>query len=321
MAQAERAIRAAGGFLRRAQLLGQNIGDTQIRSELASRRIFRVRHGWYSVPDAPDEAVQAVRVGGRLTGISALASYGFRVPRTGTLNVAVARHACRLRDSRDRRVRLSAGDVRVEWVDIHRSFHNSAWRVPIDEALLSVVRHYPRDIAVACASAVAHRRRWSRSRIKSLFARAPLFAQKWGHLVSALDESHGETFFRLWTMDDGLFCEQQVQVPGAGRLDFRMSPHVFVEIDGGQHDPDWTGEGPSTYEPDHDRDATVALDGGRTFRFTYRQLYTTWDICLAGVKHAVADDHELMTRRARHPLPRNFRKRRRSDSARAPNCV
>jgi very-short-patch-repair endonuclease len=319
MGVAERAIRAAGGFLRRAQLLERGIHDEQIRTALAARQIFRVRHGWYAVPDAHEEAVRAVRVGGRLTGISALASYGFRVPRTGTLSVAVARNACRLRDSRDRTARLSGDDVRVEWGDIHRSQHSSAWRVPIDDALLSVLRHHPRDVAVACVSAVANRRRWGRARVASLFARAPLFAQRWQRLVSALDESHGETFFRLWILDEGLTCEQQVHVPGAGRLDFRMSPHVFVEIDGGQHDPAWTGEGPSTYERDHDRDAVVALDSGRTFRLTYRQLYTTWAMCLSGVVQAVADDHELMARRARHPMPRNFRKRRRSDSIRPPN--
>jgi very-short-patch-repair endonuclease len=319
MRQAERAIRAGGGFLRRAQLLELGIHDKQIRTALAAHRIFRVRHGWYSVPGAQEEAVRAVRVGGRLTGISALASYGFRVPRTGTLSVTVAGNACRLRDSRDRRARLSGDDVCVEWGDIHRSQHSSAWRVPVDDALLSVLRHHPRDVAVACVSAVANRRRWGRARIASLFARAPLFAQRWQRLVSALDESHGETFFRLWAMDDGLTCEQQVTVPGAGRLDFRMSPHVFVEVDGGQHDPDWTGEGPSTYEPDHDRDAVVALDSGRTFRFTYRQLYTTWATCLAGVRRAVADDLELAARRTRHPMPRNFRKRRSSGLIRPPN--
>jgi very-short-patch-repair endonuclease len=299
--------------LRRAQLLRRGVSDEHIRAALAAHRIFRVRHGWYSVPEAPDDAVRAVRVGGRLTGISALASYGVRVPRTGTLTVAVARNACRLRDSRDRRKRLSESDVRVEWVDIHRSRHSNAWRVPVDDALLSVLRHHPRDIAIACVSAVVNRRRWGRDRTDALFARAPLFAKRWRHLVSALDESHGETFFRLWIMDAGLACDQQVLVPGAGRIDFRMSHHVFVEIDGGQHDPDWVGDGPSTYEPDHDRDAAVALEGGRTFRFTYRQLYTTWATCLDGVRRAVADDRELMARRARHPMPRNFRKRRRSD--------
>ncbi|MEY2848064.1 MAG: hypothetical protein RI885_729, partial [Actinomycetota bacterium] len=56
-----------GMFLRRRDLLALGYTDGSITSALEGRRVFRVRHGWYSVPQAPTEAIEAVRVGGRLT--------------------------------------------------------------------------------------------------------------------------------------------------------------------------------------------------------------------------------------------------------------
>lgn len=297
-------IRRSGLFLRRRDLLARGYSDAAIRHALAARQIFRVRQGWYSIPRAPDHAVRAVRVGGRLTGVSALESYGLRVPRRDRVHIAVPENACRLRRPADRHQALRAEDgVRVHWIDSRRERHASPWRVPVDDALLAVLVLEPRDVAVACASAVMRAKRWSRARLHAVFARAPERVRCWQALVSELDESHGETFVRLWFHDAGIWFEQQPEVEGVGRLDFRLSPNVFVEVDGAQHDPGWTGEGGSTYEHDRDRDAALAARNGRALRWTYRQLYSRWPQCLAALETAVADDLELIARRLRHPRP------------------
>ena len=256
------------------------------------------------MPGAPDDAVRAVRVGGRLTGVSALESYGLRVPRREHMHVAVPNNARRLRAPLDRRRVLVATDrVRVHWIDSRRESHTSPWRVSIDDALLAVLIEEQRDVAVACASAVMRYQRWSRARLHAVFVRAPQRVQCWLALVSPLDDSHGETFARLWFHDAGIWFEQQPRVEAVGRLDFRVSPNVYVEIDGGQHDPSWTGEGGSTYENDHDRDAALAARHGHALRWTYRQLYTRWPQCVAALEAAVADDLELTARRLQHPTP------------------
>src|SRR5690554_7204207 len=139
MESVSRAIRRQGMFLRRRDLLGLGYSDRHIRFELGQRRIFRVRQGWYSVPDAPEAAVLAVRVGGRLTGVSALESYGLRVPRRPQLHVAVPIGACRLRKPLDRFRRLTARDpVRVHWND-RRSPGGTTSRVSVADALLVVL--------------------------------------------------------------------------------------------------------------------------------------------------------------------------------------
>ena len=311
----ERSIRRAGMFLRRRDLLAEGHTDAGIRSALAQRRVFRVRHGWYSVPSAPDAAVRAVRIGGRLTGVSALETYGLRVPRSEGVHVAVPRTACRLRSPSDRRRRLGRDEaVHVHWID-ERQRHPSVWRVTLDEALRAIVAAAPRDIAVACVSAVMHHKRWSAARLRAVFAGAPQRARCWLGLVSAADESHGETFVRLWLLDAGVAFEQQPKVAGVGRLDFRLSPHVYVEVDGAQHDPAWTGDSESSYESDHDRDARLAAQHSRSLRFTYRQLYSTWPECLLAIETAVADDLELIARRLRDPSVPRALARLRNDRA------
>ena len=310
-------IRRSGYFLRRRDLLRRGYSDARIRRSLEEHRTFRVRQGWYSVPDAPPAAIQAVRVGGRLTSISALESYGLRVPRRPDLHIAVLATAGRLRGPDDRRRKLESGDrVRVHWIDRPSSGGN-VWRVSIDDALLAVLLEEPREIAVASCSAVLRHRKLSSARLDAIFRRAPKRVQAWRSQVSALDDSHGETFVRLWFADAGLPCVQQPFIAGVGLLDFKVGPHTYVEIDGGQHDPGWTGAGESTYEHDHDRDTTMAIRGDRVLRYTYRQIYGDWPRVLAAIERAIADDVALTARRLRHPYrPRVHRKRRRTGANR-----
>ena len=156
-------------------------------------------------------------------------------------------------------------------------------------------------MAIACCSAALRHRKITHAALARVFAAAPDRARRWRQLPSALDDSHGETFFRLWTLDAGLHLKQQVVVEGVGQIDFQLGQCSYVEIDGGQHDPLWTGDTPSTWERDHDRDTTVAIDGGRTLRFTYRQLYSDWPRLLAAVHRAIGDDRALSAYRRAHP--------------------
>lgn len=336
MRPVDHVIRSHGFFLRRRDLLALGYTDGDLRVALAQKRIFRARQGWYSVPDAPEAGVRAVRVGGRLTSLSALESLGIPVPRQPRLHVAVKGTASRLRDPVDRRMRLSPlGGVAVHWIDGHRgearqveergggpnrgerpgfdsrgdkgsAARGTPWRVPVADALLAVLTTETRDVAVACLGATLQARLVTRATLEAVFARAPKRVRGWSALVSGLDESHGETFFRLWFADAGHSSEQQVHIPGIGRFDNRVSPHVYVEIDGAQHDPSWSGDTASSWLNDLDRDAAMAIRGDRVLHIGYRQLYTAWPTVLAAIERAMADDAALVARRRRHPYrPRN----------------
>jgi very-short-patch-repair endonuclease len=277
-----------------------------LRQALALKRIFRVRHGWYSVPDAPEAGIRAVRVGGRLTGLSALESYGLGVPRAAALHVAVRATASRLRSPADRSARLTRpASVTVHWTDTGAG--GSPWRASVADALLVVLTTEGRDVSVAACSAVLRARAITEAALDRVFSAAPARVRRWRTLVSSLDESHGETFARLWLTDAGIPCEQQAVVPGVGRIDFRLGEHLYLEVDGGQHGT------PEGWEHDHDRDVALAAAGGRALRVTYRQLLGAWPAVLAAIERALADDAALAARRLRHPYrPRAQPKRRRS---------
>jgi very-short-patch-repair endonuclease len=311
MIPVERVIRRHDFFLRRRDLLAMGYTDAQLKSALERKRIFRVRQGWYSVPDAPESGIRAVRVGGRLTALSALESYGLLVPRPTRLQVAVRPTACRLRRPTDRRKRLT----RLSGVAVHWSHRSSAspWRVSVADALVAVLQVEGRDIAVAACSAALHSGALREWELDLVFERAPARVRGWRRLASALDESHGETFARLWMGDAGIECEQQIKVAGVGWLDFRLRKNLYVEVDGDQH-----GD-PGQWEKDHERDVAIAALGGKTIRITYRQLLGAWPAVLAAIERAIADADALAARRRVHPYrPPPKRKRRRSRAKRPP---
>jgi hypothetical protein len=298
-------LRVRGGFQRRADLLRYGYTDAGIRRALGNHEIFRVRHGWYALPDVREAAVRAVRVGGRLTGAAAMETYDLRVPRRSNLDVVVPRGACRLRSPDNRSVRLDPKDpINIHWTDApRREIASGSWRVSLDDALVFILSTESRDIAIACCSAVARYKNWSDKRMDAVFARAPVHAQKWRTLVCALDDAHGETLARLWILDAGIPWESQPYVASVGWFDGRVSPNTYVEIDGAQHDPHWTGDSLSSYDRDHDRDTTVVMQGGQVLRYVYRQLYNDWPRVLAAIKRAREDDLELIARRERQATP------------------
>lgn len=310
----DRCIRRADWFQRRRDLLALGYTDRHIRVALAAHTIFRVRQGWFSVPDAPEVGIRAVRVGGRLAGVAALEAYGLRVPRREAVDIVVAANACRLREPDDRLRRLDfGGAVRIHWTEHGRRGTGSVWRTSVDDALLLVLSTEKRDIAVACASAVMRYLGFTQRWLESVFERAPARVRGWVSLVSDQDDAHGETFVRLWFHDAGVWCESQPRIGNGRRLDFRVGPNTYVEVDGAQHDPLWTGTGGSSRHKDVSTDVFVAATGGTVLRFDYAMLYGHWDECLAATRQAVADDVELVARRERNPaVPNPVRALRRS---------
>jgi hypothetical protein len=301
-----------GPFLRRRDLLRLGLNDRLIGHALRAHAIFRVRHGWYARPGTTDAAVEAIRVGGKLTGRTALETYGVPVPRSSVVELAVPRNACRLRRPRDKAARLTRRDgTSIRWVDTPRNSGATAqWRVSVDDALLDVLRSESRDVAVACCDMVMRRLGWSWARLDAVFARAPKRVQPWRQLVVDNSDAFGETYVRLWCGDEGIEFVPQPRVRGAGRFDGKISPRTYVEIDGmGHDDADDDDPNDSQFQKDHRRDLTVAIDGGHTLRFTYRQILRQWPSCLAAMRRMIADDLLFEQLLSRHPVPRRRSRR------------
>ncbi|PJJ61720.1 hypothetical protein [Compostimonas suwonensis] len=305
-------LRDNGLFLRRRDLISAGFTSAELRSALGDHSIFRVRQGWFTVPAAPEDAIRAVRIGGRLTGLSALSSYGVWTPRSLRLDVAVPTDARALRTPNDMRKRLvdtDAAGCTISWTDdsaTRRPPHT--WRVPIHEALLRVLHTGDLLTVVTCVDSVLnlHRRRvlrFGEDAVDRVFAAGPKRVHRWRELVDGRADSGGETEFRLRCRARGIPFRPQSSVPGVGRVDGRIGPTTFVEIDGAA-----THDTPEGFAEDRRRDLAMAVGGRRPLRFTYRQIHDEWRWCEAGMCAALALDPGFSTRersywRARSLVP------------------
>lgn len=285
-------LRRRGPVARRKDLLAAGFVDAEIRAAMRARRIVRVRHGWYAPADTPQPVLTAVRVGGMVTGVEALRLRGIFLPRPDRVDIAVPANAAALRSPTSPRRRLSPRDpVKVHWITRPRNhLSSSVWLASEDDALDLILRTATRELAVAACDGLVRYRGWGRARVDAAFARAPHRTQAWRRLIDGRSDSWGETALRLRLQDAGLPFEPQAEIPKVGRFDGRISPHVFVEIDGAQHDEGWTGDTESSFERDHAKDLGLALIGARSIRITYEMFANRWDDCLEAIRVAVALD-------------------------------
>ncbi|CAN5574668.1 hypothetical protein BH09ACT4_BH09ACT4_01330 [soil metagenome] len=281
-----------GPVARRCDLLAAGFTDHHLRRALSAGQIFRVRHGWYARAGTADAVARAVRVGGIVTGVEALRLRGLFLERPDRIDIAVPRNAAALRSPERMRQRLTGGHpIRVHWITAPRNQRRSAdWLASEDDALLLILRIASREVAVAACDGLVRYRRWTALRLDAAFARAPARVRPWRRLVDGRADSWGESFLRLRLQDAGLAFEPQAEVPGVGRFDGRLSPGVYVEVDGAQHDESWAGSEPSSFERDHAKDLGLALVGARCIRITYALFAQRWDDCLTAMRRAVADD-------------------------------
>lgn len=94
-----------GGVGRRAELIDAGWWDEHIAMAVTFRRIVRVRKGLYALPTVCSEALVALKVGGRLACLSALAHHEGRCPDPSeVIHVEVRSTASRLRLPADQAV-------------------------------------------------------------------------------------------------------------------------------------------------------------------------------------------------------------------------
>ncbi len=101
-------IEALGGVITTRELARIGYGKDVLVRALSVKTLVRARRGWYVPKGTPDDVLEAVRAGGRLACVSALAHHGFFATRQPALHIEVPANASRLRRS-DR-------DLVVHWV-------------------------------------------------------------------------------------------------------------------------------------------------------------------------------------------------------------
>ncbi|MEB0203413.1 hypothetical protein QN354_16920 [Cryobacterium sp. 5I3] len=304
-----------GLFAKRAWLRRQGWGDGVLKGAVRRGEIVRVRKGWYSVPWAPPSAVEAVRIGGRLTGLSALRSYGIWTPQTRKLHVAVPVAARGLRRPGDMRARLNVGDstIRVTWTEEPNPRRGPfVWRTSLIDTLVHILGNHDRVTAIVCLDAALHSADGRKFGITEedldvIFAKAPRRTQSWRSEVDGRAEAGGETEFRLKCLHAGIPFVPQPVIVGVGRLDGQIGPSTFVEVDG----EEWHND-PLAFEVDRERVLAVIARNGRTLRFSYKLMRHNWELCERAMRSSLRDDYQLARVTEFPAFPGRMRPRRTS---------
>ena len=267
------------------QFLGAGVLARQLRADVRANRLLRVRQGHYSFPSADPGALEAVRIGGLLSCVSAAGRLGIWVPDHPFIHVAMRHEASRMRSPRDRFAALS-GDNRdgceLHWwprIDADAASLHSVG--PLD-ALAGIIRCQPRMIAVASLDSALFEKKIVAAELRRIFADVP------GRYASILEDVDGrsmsgiESIVRLIVRDAGLRCEIQVAFRGIGIVDLVVEGCVVIETDGRRNH-----EGTLNQRRDYDRDLALADLGFSVVRCDYRQVMHHPERVLAAILGAL----------------------------------
>ena len=289
----DQALARSGGFLRRRDLLALGLNDDAIRRQLSAGGLIRIRHGWYahpgSIPSEIPDATRAVRVGGRLTGMAALSTYGVWVRESPSFEVAVPRSAHGLRSPERMRVALAecpvGRGVRIHWDDEPIDVTSCVWRVGVMAALRAAVSQASLEDAVIVIDSCLHEKLIRESDLPALRDSLPERCARAVELADGRAASGGETAVRLRMRELGMRFDPQPKLPGVGSLDGRIGTRTFIEVDGfAAH------SSPKAFELDHSRDLLADIWKQQVVRMTSQQVFSEWPLCLAAILTALEDD-------------------------------
>lgn len=243
------------------ELRAQGVNRAEIRAALQLGRIERARRDVYVRQPASEPLMRALRVGGRLACGSAAAELGLWVPRDGRVHVHVWDGSTRLRDPLDPARRLtSRGGLVLHWRDLDAT-DGTRCSTSAASAVRCIARCFGTEDAIRVADSALQRRLATRGDMRVALAGCAWLDAPAINAVNALCGSGYETDAKLLLLEAGLLFEQQVAIPGVGRVDFVVCGCVIVEIDGRE-----THE--RTFEEDRARDAAGLLLGYITVRLS-----------------------------------------------------
>lgn len=241
------------------------LGHTQsgIRSAVQRGEIFRVRKGWFCLPDLAPDLMRAWRVGGKLAGASAARHYGLWVPgQGGPLEVEVVPNACQLRSPSDNRKRLSCldgPDVVVHWALASRS--RSRVLVDLDRCIEQIVRSSPAEFAFVVAESALNLKLMTLHDWESLLSLCPHRRRRALTGLGTQSESGTESMLSFRMRKLGIRFRQQVSI-GEDRVDFLVGEALVIEVDSNFHDR----------IADNARDTRLGILGYHVVRFDYQLI-------------------------------------------------
>jgi very-short-patch-repair endonuclease len=291
-------VTTAGGIVTLASLERQGFTTRRRSDLLACGDLIRLRNGWFAARGADNDRMRAVRLGGRLTCVSALRQYGIWVMPDSRHHVAVNRNASRLRspDNRHDRWRDRA-DVCLHWNAPRNSRDTGIGMDTVSSAIAQLILCADRNSAlVAIDSALngtsAGRPQLTKRELGLILEGLPHTHSDILRFADATSQSGLETLARLRLRRRGLRVRTQVPIPGVGRVDVLIGDRLVLELDSRSHH---LGD---NYERDRTRDLELFRQGFVVLRVSYHRAMFDWESVEDAILLAVRRGEHL--RRALH---------------------
>jgi very-short-patch-repair endonuclease len=225
--------------------------------------------------------VRAVRVGGRLTGISAISDWGGWVLGEHPLHVSVPQNAARLRNQWNRRKPIGERHgVRLHWDPRVTNDRGTFWHVSLFEALRRVVIDEDLETAVAAIDWVLHSGRIDEFDMEKLLVSLPRHKRRIRSWVDGRCESLPESLARTRLRLSGHAIEIQVAV-GNKRIDMVVNGIVGIEINGKQFHA-------HTFEEDHLKGIQITVAGFHAISVSAKMVFSQWGLFQRAVEVALA---------------------------------
>jgi very-short-patch-repair endonuclease len=284
MADVAAIVQELGGMAQKRQLVARGARDIDLTLAVRRGDVYRAMQGWYTTLPDDDPRVRAIRVGGRLTGISAILFLGGWVLGRHPLHVSVHRNAARLRTPWNRFKRLRGRVVpslRLHWDDAILGTRGETMVVSLTDSLYRVILDESLETAVAALDWALHTGQLDQIDFLRLVERLPRnkrFIADWVDTdCESLPESLARTRLRL----AGHRVISQVELDTAERIDLVIDGFVGLEVDGEKYHID-------TFERDRDKDLAITIAGYHALRPSARAVFKRWETVQSAVTHALA---------------------------------
>lgn len=281
MVDIQELVKDLGGIAQKRQLVARGARDHDLTKAVKDKAVERARQGWYTTVDAAEPRVRAVRVGGRLTGISAIHDWGGWVLGKHPLHVSVPQNAARLRSQWNRKKPIGARDgVRLHWESPLISERGSRWHVSLIEALRRVVLDEDLETAVAAIDWALHSGQLDHFDFEQLMLQLPGQKRWIRWWVDGSCESLPESLARTRLRLAGHSVEIQVPL-GRKRIDLVVDHILALEINGRQFHQD-------SFEEDHLKGIQMTLAGFHAMSVSAKMVFGQWNLFLRAVEIALA---------------------------------
>ncbi|MBK4346616.1 hypothetical protein [Lacisediminihabitans changchengi] len=304
-------VDSLGGMAQKQQLVARGARDLDLTAAVKRGDVIRARQGWYTTLPTTDLRVRAVRVGGRLTGISAILAAGGWVLGDHQLHVSVHDNAARLRSVRDRHVRFDVTaphGVVLHWDSRDIRDRGDATSVGLMDALHRVVLDEDLETAVAAIDWALRTGRIEQFDLELLVLGLPADFEGLSRWADDRCDSLPESLSRTRLRSGGHRLRSQVPLTTGERIDLVVDDTVALEINGEEfHAP--------RFEQDHHKGAVTTIEGFHSLRASARMVFTDWQLVEAQIDAALAmrspQGNSGVASPARVNIPGSRRRRRR----------